>query len=262
MKTKLMLTGILVAVWGSCLAAGAVKPVVAIKAQPFPLNQVRLLDSPFKKAMETNKATLLKLEADRMLWPFHQYAGLPTKGQRYGGWAQKDCVGHEAGHYLSACALMYASTGDEEIKKRVDYMVGELAAVQAKHGNGYAGPVRPEVWQKTFSGDFNVNDWGLGGGYVPWYCMHKVYAGLIDAYVNAGNKQALEVVCKFADWAKKGTDSLTDEQFQKMLLCEFGGMNASLAECTPSPATRTIWLSPAALTTKSSSIHWRRKRTS
>ncbi len=230
MKTKLMLTGIFAAVMCNGLRADAVKPVAAIKTQPFPLSQVRLLDSPFKKAMETNKAYLLKLEVDRMMWPFQQYAGLPTKGQRYGGWAQKDCVGHEAGHYLSACALMYASTGDEEIKKRVDYMVSELAAVQAKHGDGYAGPVRPEVWKKAFSGDIKADDWGMCGGYVPWYCMHKVYAGLLDAYVNAGNKQALEVVCKFSDWAKKGTDKLTDEQFQQMLRCEFGGMNASLVE--------------------------------
>ena len=126
MRTKWTLTVVVVAVLGNCLRADAVEPAVPIKAQPFSLNQVRLLDGPFKKAMEINKAYLLKLDADRMLWPFHQYAGLPTKGERYGGWAQKDCVGHEAGHYLSACALMYASTGDEELKKRVDYMVERI----------------------------------------------------------------------------------------------------------------------------------------
>lgn len=230
MRTKLTLTVVLVAVLGNCLQAVPVEQAVPIKAKPFPLNQVRLLDGPFKKAMEINKAYLLKLDADRMLWPFHQYAGLPTKGQRYGGWAQKDCIGHEAGHYLSACALMYASTGDQEIKKRVDYMVSEIARVQEKHGDGYAGPVRPEVWKQAFSGDIKADAWGMCGGYVPWYVMHKVYAGLMDAYVNAGNKQALEVVRKFADWTKKGTDKLNDEQFQKMLNCEFGGMNESMAE--------------------------------
>jgi len=229
MRTTLLLTVVFAAVLSDGLFAAAAEPAVPIKAQPFSLNQVRLLDSPFKKAMEINKAYLLKLDADRMLWPFHERAGLPTKGQRYGGWAQKDCVGHESGHYLSACALMYASTGDGEMKRRVDYLVSEMAKVQEKHGDGYAGSMRPEIWKKAFSGDIVADAWGMCGGYVPWYVLHKTYAGLIDAYVNAGNKQALEVACKFADWAKKGTDNLNDEQFQKMLSCEFGGMNEVLA---------------------------------
>ena len=211
------------------LLADAVKPATEIAAKPFPLSQVRLLDSPFKKAMEVNKAYLLKLDADRMLWPFHDRAGLPTKGKRYGGWERRDCVGQTSGHYLSACALTYASTGDKEMKKRVDYMVSELAKVQAKHGDGYAGSMRTEVWKKTFSGTIEVHQWGLGGGYVPWYVLHKTFAGLIDAYVHAGNRQALEVALKFAAWAKKGTDNLDEEQFQKMLRCECGGMNESLA---------------------------------
>ena len=108
-------------------------------------------------------------------------------------------------------------------------MVSELARVQAKHGDGYAVPVRPEVWKKAFRPTSRPMP-GTCRRLRALVCHAQVYAGLIDAYVNAGNKQAIEVVCKFADWAKKGTDSLTDEQFQKMLLCEFGGMNASLAE--------------------------------
>ena len=230
MKPKLILTVLITSLLGHPLHAEPVAPVVPIKVKPFALNQVRLLDGPFKKATEINKAYLLKVEPDRMLWPFHQYAGLPTKGERYGGWAKKDCVGHEAGHYLSALALMYASTGDAEMKKRADYMVSEIARVQEKHGDGYAGPVRLEVWKMAFSGDIKADAWGMCGGYVPWYVMHKVYAGLIDAHVLTGNKQALEVVTKFADWAKKGTDNLTEEQFQKMLACEFGGMVESLSE--------------------------------
>ena len=213
----------------TCVSANEVEPAAPIEARPFPLNQVRLLDSPFKEAMEINRAYLLKLDPDRMLWPFHERAGLPTTGERYGGWEQKDCVGQTSGHYLSACSLMYASTGDEELKRRVNYMVSELAKVQEKHGDGYAGAMRTEVWDKTFSGDIEVHQWGLGGGYVPWYVLHKTYAGLIDAYVHVGNKQALDIARRFADWAKKGTDNLDDEQFQNMLRCECGGMNESLA---------------------------------
>jgi len=229
MKTTRVLTLAGAIFWLGCPLLLAADPPSVVKARPFPLNRVSLLDSPFKKAMEVNKAYLLRLDADRMLWPFHDRAGLPTKGKRYGGWEQRDCVGQTSGHYLSACALMYASTGDKEIKKRVDYMVSELAGVQEKHGDGYAGAMRTEVWKKTFSGTIEVHQWGLGGGYVPWYVLHKTYAGLIDAYVHAGNKQALEVAVKFAAWAKKGTDNLDEKQFQKMLRCEFGGMNEALA---------------------------------
>ena len=229
MRTKFVLSIVVVCLAGGGLSAEGVKPAGEIVARPFPLEDVRLLDGPFKKAMEINKAYLLKLDADRMLWPFHDRAGLPTKGERYGGWEQRDCVGQTSGHYLSACALMYAGTGDEEMKKRVDYMVSELARVQEKHGDGYAGSMRTEVWKKTFGGTIDVHQWGLGGGYVPWYVLHKTFAGLIDAYEYAGNKQALDVARKFATWAKKGTDNLDDEQFQKMLGCEWGGMNESLA---------------------------------
>jgi len=230
-KTKTMWVSILVP---AILAVGcpllfAAEPTSVVKAQPFPLDRVTLLDSPFTKAMEVNRAYLHKLDPDRLLWPYHERAGMPTKGERYGGWAKRDCVGQISGHYLSACALMYASTGDEELKKRLAYMVAELAKVQAKHGNGYAGPVRPEVWKATFSGQFKVGQWGLAGGYVPWYVLHKTFAGLMDVYTCTGNEQALEVARKFADWAKRGTDNLSDEQFQKMLQCEHGGMNEAMA---------------------------------
>ncbi len=211
--------------------AGATKvPVVgAVQAYPFDLNDVRLLPSRFKTAMDTDKAYMLKLDVDRFMWPFYERAGLPVKGERYGGWEMKDVVGHTSGHYLSALSLMYASTGDPEMKRRIDYMVSELARVQQKNGNGYAGSVRPEVWTRIFAGDLEAGAWGVGGGYVPWYVLHKTFAGLIDAYVCAGNKQALDIACAFADWAKKGTDKLSDEQFQTMLLCEYGPMNEVLA---------------------------------
>jgi len=206
-----------------------VKPPVSVAAEPFALNDVRLLPSRFKQAMEINEEYFLKLDPDWLLWPYYDRAGMPVKGERYGGWEKKDVVGQTTGHYLSGLSLMYASTGDPELKRRIDYMVSEIAAVQKKHGNGYAGPVRPEVWSNTFDGTIEVGKWALGTGYVPWYVLHKTYAGLIDAYVLAGNTQALDVACAFADWAKKNTDTLSDEQFQKMLECEHGGMNESMA---------------------------------
>jgi len=206
-----------------------VAPKGLAKAHPFDLGQVRLLPSQFEKAMKIDQKYLLALDADRMLWPYHQRAGLPIKGKRYGGWELKDIVGQTTGHYMSALSMMYASTGDKRFKKRVDYIVSEIAKAQAKHGDGYTGPVRPEVWKNIFSGDLKAHKWGVGGGYVPWYVIHKTFAGLIDAYIHADNKQALEVVVKLADWAKKGTDNLNETQFQDMLRAEHGGMSESLA---------------------------------
>ena len=230
MKTKHAFMIVVVIFSVGCPFLSAAEPATVVKAKPFPLSRVMLLDSPFKKAMEINRAYLLKLDADRFLWPFHERAGMKPTGERYGGWEMKDVVGHTSGHYISACALTYAATGDKELKKRVDYMVSEIARAQAKHGNGYAGSVRTEVWKEAFSDKFRVHKWGLAGGYVPWYVLHKTYAGLMDAYTHAGNKQALEVARKFADWAKKGTDNLSDELFQKSLRAEYGGMNESMAE--------------------------------
>ena len=206
-----------------------VAPKAEVKAYPFDLGRVKLLSSPFERAMKINQKYLLELDVDRMLWPYHERAGLPTKGKRYGGWEQEDCVGHVSGHYLSALSIMYAATGDPEMKKRVDYMVSELAKVQAKHGDGYAGSMRPEVWKETFSGTFKVDLFALNGGYVPWYVVHKTFAGLQDAYVYAGNKQALDVAVKFGAWAKKGLDNLDEKEFQIMMRCVPGGMNESLA---------------------------------
>jgi len=230
MKTVSVLASWTVIYAAGCPLLSAAEKASAARARPFALNRVTLLDSPFKTAMEVNRAYLLRLEPDRFLWPFHERAGMEPKGERYGGWERKDIVGQTGGHYLTACSLAFAATGDEELKNRVAYMVGEIAKAQAKHGNGYAGPVRPEVWTTTFAGQIKVHKWGLGGGYVPWYVLHKTYAGLLDAYRHTGNEQALDVARKFADWAKKGTDNLTDDQFQKMLLCEHGGMNDALAE--------------------------------
>ena len=230
MKTKHAFMIVVVIFSVGCPFLSAAEPATVVKAKPFPLSRVMLLDSPFKKAMEINRAYLLKLDADRFLWPFHERAGMKPTGERYGGWEMKDVVGHTSGHYISACALTYAATGDKELKKRVDYMVSEIAKAQAKHGNGYAGSVRTEVWKEAFSEKFRVHKWGLAGGYVPWYVLHKTYAGLMDAYTHAGNKQALDVARKFADWAKKGTDNLSDELFQKSLRAEYGGMNESMAE--------------------------------
>jgi len=206
--------------------------IVEIKAKSFTLSDVRLLESPFKHAMEVEGAYLLSLEPDRLLHNFHKNAGLPTKGEIYGGWESMGVAGHSLGHYLSACSMMYASTGEKQFKQRVDYIINELKICQDARNTGYVGgiPDEDKIFAAVSAGDIRSKGFDLNGGWVPWYTEHKIWAGLLDAYQLVDNKMAKEIVVKLSDWACSMFSNLTDEQFQKMLACEHGGMNESLAE--------------------------------
>src|SRR6187431_1881340 len=118
-----------------------VKPVVAVKAYSFNLKDVKLLNSPFRHAMDMDSGYLLAIKPDRLLYRFHKHAGLPVKDSIYGGWEKDGISGHTLGHYLSACAMMYASTGDKEFKNRVNYIVDELRKCQLARKTGYIGAV-------------------------------------------------------------------------------------------------------------------------
>jgi uncharacterized protein len=65
---------------------------------------------------------------------------------------------------------------------------------------------------------------------VPWYTMHKIFAGLRDANLHAENTAALDVLTRLADWAAGATAPMSDAQFQHMLETEHGGMNEVLAD--------------------------------
>lgn len=196
--------------------------------QPFPLNEVRLLDSPFKQAQEWDRQYMLKLEPDRLLAPFRREAGLSKKAEPYGNWESGFLDGHTAGHYLSALSFMYASTGDPEMLKRLNYMVDELAECQKANGDGYVGGISGSklFWASIAQG--NVGEIGHKG--VPWYNLHKTFAGLRDAWLICRNQQAREVLISFADWAGNTIAKLSDDQMQRMLQTEHGGMNEVLAD--------------------------------
>ncbi len=204
-----------------------VSPVVPIKDYAFSVKDVKLLaGSPFKNAMEKDAAYLLVIEPDRLLFRFYQNAGLPTKGEIYGGWESDGLSGHTLGHYLSACALFYANTGNVEFKNRVDHIVSELALCQQARKTGYVGGIPNEdtLWAKVSRGEIRSGGFDLNGAWSPWYTVHKVMAGLVDAYLYCDNKQALEVVTGMADWTGNLMNKLTEEQRLKMLNCEYGGM--------------------------------------
>lgn len=211
--------------------SGAVHTDVQAAAEPFPVQQVRITEGPFRDAMERDIAYLLDLEPDRFLHNFRELAGLEPKAPHYGGWESMQIAGHSLGHYLTALSFAYAQTGQQRIRDRIDYIVEELALAQAEWGNGYVGaiPGQRELWEEIRRGDVNGEPFGLNGVWVPWYTLHKLYAGLIDAHSYAESEGALRVVTDLADWAIETTGGLSHDQWQEMLDAEHGGMNEALA---------------------------------
>jgi len=201
------------------------------KVHLFPLSQVRLMESPFLQAQQTDLKYILALDPDRLLAPYVKEAGLSSKAENYPNWENTGLDGHIGGHYLSALSLMYGSTGNKELLNRINYMVNVLAQCQDKNGDGYlAGvPNGKAIWKDIAQGKINAQSFSLNNKWVPWYNIHKIYAGLYDAYAIAGNQKAKDVLVKLSDWAIKLTANLSDEQVQKMLTAEHGGMNEVFA---------------------------------
>jgi Uncharacterized protein conserved in bacteria len=198
----------------------------------FELRDVELSDSPFKHAQEMNNRYLLALDADRLLAPFVREAGLKPRAESYTNWENTGLDGHIGGHYLSGLALMYASTGDKAIKKRLDYMLKELKRVQDANGNGYIGgvPGGKAVWEEIRQGNIRAGGFSLNDKWVPLYNIHKTYAGLRDAYLYTGSELAKEMLIKMTDWAIQLVSQLTEEQMQDMLRSEHGGLNETFAD--------------------------------
>ena len=113
--------------------------VVTFRTLPFTLSQVKLLDGPFLHATEQDVKILLSYEPDRFLSKFYSEAGLKPKAEHYGGWEDETIAGHSLGHYLSACSMMYRSTGDKRFLERVNYIVDELKMLQDTDRQGYIG---------------------------------------------------------------------------------------------------------------------------
>jgi DUF1680 family protein len=205
----------------------------ALYPNEFPIGDVTLSDGPFKHARDLNIQTLLQYDVDRLLAPFFIEAGLKPKGELYPNWKGLD--GHVGGHYLSAMAMNYAATGNAECKERMEYMIAELKACQQANsvnnpewGQGYVGgvPDSKAIWSDLKKGDFAK----YRAAWVPWYNVHKLYAGLRDAWLYTGNEEAKSIFLKFCDWGIAITSDLSDEQMQSMLDTEQGGMNEIFAD--------------------------------
>lgn len=201
---------------------------VPFAAELFPLSDVRLLDGSFRDAQKTGMGWLLRVDDDRMLHNFRATAGLPSTAKPYGGWEDPKCElrGHSLGHYLSALSTMYAATGDERFKKRLEYLVDELAKCQAAmpakgYGAGYLSGYPLSLFDRV---DNAQPVWA------PYYTLHKIYAGLLDAHRFCGNAQSLEILRGMADWLDGRFGQMPREKQQKALGNEHGGMAESIAE--------------------------------
>jgi uncharacterized protein len=207
--------------------------VVMFRALQFPLTGVKLLDGPFRRAMELDKKTLLAYEPDRLLARFYSEAGLKPKAEQYHGWEDETIAGHSLGHYLSAISMMYQTTGDQQFLDRVNYIVSELKFLQDHDGEGYIGAFpngKKILTEEVAKGNIRSQGFDLNGIWVPFYTQHKILAGLRDAYRLCGNKTALEISERFAGWLATIVAPLNDEQVQKMLRCEHGGIAEVLAD--------------------------------
>lgn len=220
------------------IALLSIAPALGVVAQDklykdeFPLGDITLLDGPLKHARDLNVQVLLKYDCDRMLAPYRKEAGLQPRKPSYPNWDGLD--GHVGGHYLSALAIN-AATGNEECRKRMEYMISELQLVldanNQRHEvwcHNYIGgvPNSAKMWTAFSKGDFGP----YFGIWAPFYNIHKMYAGLRDAWLYCGNEQAKNLFLKFCDWAVDITRDLNDEQMEKMLGNEHGGMNEVLAD--------------------------------
>jgi DUF1680 family protein len=211
---------------GDTLALGytgdKVEPAVRLEVGAFPLEEVRLLEGPFRHAQDLDGAYLLSLDAERLVRNFRINAGLPTQAEPLGGWEAPDCElrGHFVGHYMTACAQMYAATGDGRYLEKGQAVVRVLGQCQEKLGGGYLSAF-PETFLDRVEQRRQV--------WAPYYTLHKILAGLEDMYVFGHDEAALAMARKMGDWVVARNARLSEEQLQAMLQTEQGGMNEALA---------------------------------
>jgi hypothetical protein len=191
------------------------------RVRPLPMRDVRLLPGECKAVQDAMFGYLQRLDADRLLHNFRMNAGLPSAAEPLGGWEKPDCElrGHFVGHFLSACALMYSSTGDAELKAKASGMISVLAECQAKLGGGYLSAFPLSFFDRL---NARTKVWA------PFYTIHKIMAGMYDVHVHCDNPQALVVLRGMADWADRWTAAQSEPHMQDILNTEYGGMNEVL----------------------------------
>ena len=202
---------------GRRLRAGAART----RIHPFPLSQIRLGQGIWRDAAEVNRRAVLAEDPDRLLHNFRVTAGLASSAAPLGGWEAPDneLRGHYVGHHLSACAMIWASSGEPRARERGNQIVSALAACQRALGSGYLGAFPEALFDRLRD---NRPAWA------PFYTLHKIMAGLVDMHTLAGSAEALDIVTGIARWTARWTQSLGDADMARVLEREYGGMNEVL----------------------------------
>ncbi|WP_052339766.1 beta-L-arabinofuranosidase domain-containing protein [Gorillibacterium massiliense] len=185
----------------------------------FPLEQVDVTGGYHVHAFQQELRYLKEFEPDRLLAGFRETAGLQALQERYPGWESTEIQGHTLGHYLTACSQAYSSTKDEFIRKRLDYIIGELKLYQNE--SGYIFASREDLFDRVENSQ---------PAWVPWYTMHKILSGLIAVHAATGSSVAYEVAAKLGDWVYRRASSWSEEVHTRVLSVEYGGMNDCLYE--------------------------------
>ena len=215
-----------------------------LRAYEFDLADVRIGPGPFMDNQQRDMKYLLAFDPDRLLAPFEKVAGFKPKAMNYGGWENSGLASHITGHFLSSASMMYAHTRDKRLLAKIDALLPRLAACQKANGRsdpqfrGYCAgmPGSKAAFKRVLAGHINVGNphaafsFGLDGMWSPWYCIHKIMAGLRDAYLYTGRNQAKTILLGMTDWARQFGDKFTTQQMQLMLISEQGGMNEVLAD--------------------------------
>ncbi len=192
------------------------------KVEPFALHKVQLSAGPLQQGREWNRAYIMRQANDRLLHNFRVNAGIKSDATPLGGWEapHSELRGHFVGHYLSAAAMLHASTGDADVKAKADELVSGIADCQDKlDSNGYVSAFPAEFFDRL---DRRANVWA------PFYTLHKIMAGLLDMNVYANSIQARDVLVKLAGWVDAWTVNKPEEHMQDILNTEYGGMNEVL----------------------------------
>lgn len=231
---------------GLCLSCGAevlakekVSQLKSHEEAYFPLHNVRLLESPFKNLQNMGKEYLLWLNPDALLHYYRVEAGLPPKAEPYAGWESQDVWGGGPLQgaflcfYLSSVSMMYESTGDEVLLERLKYVLNELKLCQQMGGDGYVMGIKDGKSKllSVATGEITATQPLLNGTWAPVYLINKMLLGLSAAYTQCGLQEALPIMRGLAGWfGREVLDKLSEEQIQRMLVCEHGSIGESFVD--------------------------------
>jgi len=182
---------------------------------------VVIRDRELRRREQANRAYLMKLDSDNLLFNYRleagRYSGREIPPGAHGGWESPVCQlrGHFLGHWLSAAAVHFHKTGDQELKAKLDYIIRELAECQKDNGGQWAGPI-PEKYLHWIASGKAI--------WAPQYNLHKLFMGLVDSWLYAGNRLALDIADRFADWFVEWSGRFSREKFDDILDVETGGM--------------------------------------